>query len=96
MLLNVVLMFFLCAIIGALAGKIMGGNGGVFHNAFVGFVGMVVADVVARLFGYSPSMLMGFVLYVVGACIAIAGIDALKVRLYGNGYSNSNDNEDWG
>lgn len=92
MLLNIVLMFFLCAVIGALAGRIMGGNGGVFHNAFVGFAGMVIADVAARVLGYSPGMLMGFVLYLGGACAAIAGINALKVRLYGRGGS---DDEDW-
>lgn len=93
MLLNVVLMFFLCAVIGALAGRIMGGDGGVFHNAFVGFVGMIVADIVARLFGYTPGMLMAFVLYLGGACVAIAGINALKKRLYGNGNGGSGDGD---
>lgn len=80
MILNIILVFILCAVIGCIAHYIMGGSGSIFHNAFTGIVGIVVAETLTRIVGISPyGIIKNLILDVIGACIFIFAINRIKI-----------------
>lgn len=79
MILNIILVFILGAVIGGIAHYIMGGSGNIFHNAFIGIVGIVVAETFTRIVGISPyGIIKNLILDVIGACVFIFVINRIK------------------
>lgn len=84
MILNIILVLILGAFIGTVAHFIMGGDGGLIHNAFIGIVGILLADVITRVFGSEPyGVIKNILLDIAGACILIAMINVIKSRMRG-------------
>ena len=81
MLINIVLSACVFAVIGSIAHRIVGGSGGVLHNAFVGFAGYALADIVCRVIGVYPyGVIINLLLAVAGACVFILFLNAVKKR----------------
>ena len=78
MILNIILVFILGAVIGGIAHYVMGGAGSLFHNAFIGIVGITVADTLSRIVGIYPGIIVKLILDVIGACIFIFAINRIK------------------
>ena len=79
MILNIILVLILGALIGSTAHNIMGGTGGIFHNAFVGIVGILVAHTLARIVGVSPyGVAKNLLLDIIGACIFLLVVNAIR------------------
>ena len=60
------------AVIGWIAGNIMGSRGGLLRNIILGIVGSEVGQLLASLIGIYGVGLGGLIISVVGACIVIA------------------------
>ena len=81
MILNIILVLVFGAIVGSAAHFIMGGNGSLIHNAFIGIAGTGLADIVTRVIGIYPyGVIKNIVLDTICACILIAVINAIKKR----------------
>ena len=79
MILNIILVFILGVLIGSTAHNIMGGSGNIFHNAFVGIVGILVAHTLARIVGVSPyGVVKNLLLDIIGACIFLLVVNAIR------------------
>lgn len=82
MILNIILVMILGACIGSVAHFIMGGDGGLIHNAFIGIIGILLADVITRVLGFEPYGVIKNILFdIIGACILIAVINVIKNRM---------------
>ena len=84
MLANIVMMFVICLILGAVANRIMRGSGGILRNALAGFLGIILAWIAVEIIGFfGPEPGAGFtvILCIVGACVAVPGVRAVRTRI---------------
>ena len=80
-LLNIVLSVCVFAVVGSIAHAIVGGSGGLLHNAFVGFAGVALADIVCRVFGSSSiGIIWSIVLAIACSCVVILALNRIKER----------------
>ncbi len=60
------------AIVGCIAGKIMGSHHGIVMNAIIGVLGSSVGHFLFNLVGFSAQGLASLMVDIIGACIVIA------------------------
>ncbi len=84
MWLNIALVSVLFAFFGSIANTIMGGSGGYLHNAFIGFLGYALCDILRRTFNLHFLGLLGdIVITLICSCFVIWALREFRYR-----YSN--------
>lgn len=82
MLENMVIGFILFSLIGSVSNRITGGTCGLLHNAFVGFLGFLLAAAILRVTGYEAGVVATILILFAGGCMASVTLHAIGAWLY--------------
>lgn len=79
MLIKLIVFLVIGALIGCIAGKIMGHEKqGFFRNALLGLIGSIVGGWIGSLLKIGGGWISGIILSVIGACLVMFLIEKLK------------------
>ena len=82
MLENIVIGTILFSAIGSVSNRITGGTCGLLHNAFVGFLGFLLAAAILRVTGYEAGVVATILILFAGGCMASVTLHAIGAWLY--------------
>ena len=82
MILNIGLTALFCALLGAIARRIVGGRGGFLHLVLVGFLGYMISDTLRTIFGLDEMGLVKILLLDLAcSCVVVKAIARLELYL---------------